>query len=146
MRALPHSCDQGLGIGIDIVAVERVQRLVTEHEGALGGLFTQRELAYCAGKRRRHEHLAARFAAKEAVLKALGTGLARRMRWTDVEVVNERNGRPTVNLAGAVASFAERHGLADLDVSLSHTEDMAIAQAITSWRGRPGEGTPCAST
>jgi holo-[acyl-carrier protein] synthase len=85
--------------------------------------------------------MAARFAAKEAVLKAFGTGISQRMRWTDVEVVNERNGRPKVELTGAVAQFAERHGLAGLDVSLSHTEGIALAQAITSWRGRPGEVT-----
>jgi len=109
-------------------------------------LFTARELEYCRGKRRCYEHMAARFAAKEAVLKAFGTGISQRMRWTDVEVVNERNGRPKVHLAGAVASFAERHGLADLDVSLSHTEGVAVAQALTSWRGRPAEEVPCAST
>ena len=91
--------------------------------------------------------MAARFAAKEAVLKAFGTGISQRMRWTDVEVVNDAGtaGRRCTWLA-PWPSFAERHGLADLDVSLSHTEGLAIAQAITSWRGRPGEGTPCAST
>jgi holo-[acyl-carrier protein] synthase len=133
-------------VGIDAVGVTRLQRVVGEDERRRTTLFTERELAYCSGKRRCYEHMAVRFAAKEAVLKAFGTGISQRMRWTDVEVVNERSGRPTVNLAGAVASFAERHGLADLDVSLSHAEGVAIAQAITSWRGRPGEGSACAST
>ena len=128
-----------------MVGVSRLERLVRNHERSQESLFTQRELDYCRGKRRCYEHMAVRFAAKEAVLKAFGTGISQRMRWTDVEVVNERSGRPTVNLAGAVASFAERHGLADLDVSLSHAEGVAIAQAITSWRGRPGEGAACAS-
>lgn len=128
-----------------MVGVSRLERLVRNHERSQESLFTQRELDYCRGKRRCYEHMAVRFAAKEAVLKAFGTGISQRMRWTDVEVVNEPGGRPIVNLAGAVASFAERHGLADLDVSLSHAEGVAIAQAITSWRGRPGEGAACAS-
>jgi holo-[acyl-carrier protein] synthase len=135
-----------LRIGVDVVGVNRLERLVGNDERRQESLFTRRELDYCRGKRRCYEHMAARFAAKEAVLKAFGTGISQRMRWTDVEVVNAPGGRPVVNLAGAVASFAERHGLAELDVSLSHTEGMAIAQALTSWRGRPGESSPCAST
>ena len=135
-----------LRIGVDVVGVGRLEKLVRGHEKSQETLFTQREIDYCRGKRRCYEHMAARFAAKEAVLKAFGTGISQRMRWTDVEVVNAKNGRPTVNLAGAVAAFAERHGLADLDVSLSHAEGVAIAQAITSWRGRPGESRPSAST
>jgi holo-[acyl-carrier protein] synthase len=77
--------------------------------------------------------MAVRFAAKEAVLKAFGTGISQRMRWTEVEVVNESNGRPRIELGGAVAEFADRHGLSDLDVSLSHTESLALAQAVTLW-------------
>ena len=107
-------------------------------------MFTQHELAYCRGKRRCYEHMAARFAAKEAVLKAFGTGISQRMRWTDVEVVNEASGRPRVRLDGAVAAFAKRHGLQDLDVSLSHTEDLAFAHAVSVWE-QPAED-PCAST
>ena len=105
-------------------------------------VFTAGELEYCRGKRRRYEHMAARFAAKEAVLKAFGTGISQRMRWTDVEVVSESNGRPRIVLDGAVAAYAERHGLRDLDVSLAHTEGLAVAQAITLW----GRGRACAST
>jgi holo-[acyl-carrier protein] synthase len=125
------------------VGVDRVERLVTEHEQALETLFTERELAYCAGKRRRNEHLAARFAAKEAVLKALGTGLVRRMRWTDVEVVNDPSGRPEVRLTGEVAALAERRRLAALEISLAHSAGLAVAEALAVWdRGV----APCAST
>jgi holo-[acyl-carrier protein] synthase len=74
--------------------------------------------------------MAARFAAKEAVLKALGTGKAGRIRWHDVEVVNEESGRPTVRLDGAVAELAERDGVAGVEVSLTHTAELAIAQAV----------------
>ena len=110
-------------------------RLISEQPGILDTLFTARELAYCLGKRRRDEHLAARFAAKEAVLKAFGTGLGQRMRWTDVEIVVELSGRPRVSLHGEVAALAQRRGLTDLDVSLSHTAGLALAQAVAVWEG-----------
>jgi holo-[acyl-carrier protein] synthase len=122
-----------LRVGLDAVGVERLQRLVEGDARRQERLFTTSELEYCRGKRRCYEHMAARFAAKEAVLKAFGTGISQRMRWTDVEVLNERSGRPRVRLGGAVAAFAEQHGLRDLDVSLSHTEGLALAQAVTVW-------------
>jgi holo-[acyl-carrier protein] synthase len=135
--------DLRLRVGVDIVGVERLRSVVRDDERRERRLFTDGELAYCHGKRRRYEHLAARFAAKEAVLKAFGTGISQRMRWTEVEVVNERSGRPRIVLDGAVAEFAERNGLRDLDVSLTHTEELAIAQAVTVWERK--EDT-CAST
>lgn len=119
---------------MDIVDVARIARLLGEQPEIADRLYTARELAYCQGRRRRHEHLAARFAAKEAVLKAFGTGLGQRMRWTDVEIVNEAWGRPRVCLHGEVAAWARRRGLTDLDVSLAHTADLAIAQAVAVWR------------
>jgi len=128
--------------GIDVVGVERLRRLVEDHDDRQREVFTPREIAYCRRKRRQYEHMAARFAAKEAVLKAFGTGISQRMRWTDVEVVSESSGRPRIELEGAVAEFAERHGLRDLDVSLSHTEGLAVAQAVTLWE----RGPACAST
>jgi holo-[acyl-carrier protein] synthase len=133
-------------IGVDVVGVERLQAIVADDEKRQEALFTPRELEYCRGKRRCYEHMAARFAAKEAVLKAFGTGISRRMRWTEVEVVNERSGRPQVVLSGAVAAYAQRHGLTDLDVSLSHTEGLAIAQAVSMWEDLPSAEDQCAST
>ena len=103
---------------------------MTENAGVERLLFTDREVAYCNGKRRRFEHLAARFAAKEAVLKTIGTGLGSRMRWTDVEVVRGPAGRPEIRLLGAVATAASRRGIDTIDVSLSHTQDYAVAQAV----------------
>jgi holo-[acyl-carrier protein] synthase len=126
-------------VGVDAVGVERLEGVLGGREERQEKLFTAAELDYCRGKRRCYEHLAARFAAKEAVLKAFGTGLGRRMRWTDVEVVNDHRGRPEVRLSGAVASFAERHGLRDLDVSLTHTEGLALAHAVTLWDPRAAE-------
>jgi holo-[acyl-carrier protein] synthase len=138
-------------VGVDAVKVQRLARLVEDHPSSYGEIFTAGELDYCRTKRRCHEHLAARFAAKEAVLKAFGTGISQRMRWTDVEVIRDSSGRPHVKLGGAVESFAQRHGLADLDVSLTHTEDLAIAHAVSMWaspeehqdRG-PGDALPSA--
>lgn len=122
--------------GVDLVEVERVERLIEKHARAAESLFTPRELEYCRGRARCYEHMAARFAAKEAVLKAFGTGLRERMHWTDVEIVNEADsGRPSVRLGGAVASFAKRHGLKEIDVSLAHTKGLALAQVVSVWEG-----------
>lgn len=121
-------------VGIDLVSASRVERLLAEHPGAIEELFTPAEIAYCASKRRRHEHLAGRFAAKEAVLKALGRGLGRSMRWTDVEIVSSATGRPRVKLHGAVATAARRLGVLEVDVSLSHSEGLAIASAVALTR------------
>lgn len=110
-------------------------RLATENPGIRDEIFTARELRYCLGKRRAFEHMAARFAAKEAVLKALGSGLGQRMRWTDVEIVTSVLGRPRVELHGEVADWARRRRLAQVDVSLSHTRALAVAQAVVVWEG-----------
>ncbi len=117
-------------VGVDLVDVERLERLLGANPGAADELFTVAEQAYCEGKRRRIEHLAARFAAKEAVLKAFGTGLGQRMRWTDVEIVNTPLGRPTVRLDGAVAARARERGVSEVEVSLTHTAGLAMAQAV----------------
>lgn len=131
MAGLP---ERRLRVGVDILHVERMERLLTEDPRIMDTLFTPREQAYCHAKRRRFDHLAARFCAKEAVLKAFGTGLGQRMRWTDVEIVNQRGGRPEVRLEGEVAAFAASRGLADLDVSMSHSGGFAMAHAVTAWQ------------
>lgn len=99
-------------------------------------IFTETEISYCNARRRAMQHYAARFAAKEAVMKAFGTGLANGVQWTDVEVINAYNGRPHVVLHGAAAALGERRGLRTLEVSLSHTTDLAIAQAVAVFEGR----------
>jgi holo-[acyl-carrier protein] synthase len=127
--------------GVDLVAVERLERLVGRYERAAEALFTPGELEYCRARASSYDHLAARFAAKEAVLKAFGTGKSGRMRWTDVEVVTEPDGgRPAVRLSGAVASFAEQHGLREIDVSLSHTGGLALAMVVSVWDDPPYSG------
>jgi len=134
-----------LRVGVDVVGVERLRRLLCEHADRHEELFTAAELAYCRGKRRRYEHLAARFAAKEAVLKAFGTGVSRSMRFTEVEVLNEPGGRPRVRLLGSAARFAERRGLSQIDLSLSHAEGIALAQVVSVWRRPALAGAPAGS-
>jgi holo-[acyl-carrier protein] synthase len=130
-----------VGVGVDLVGVDRVERLVTDNPDILHTLFTDRELAYCQSKRRCYDHMAARFAGKEAVLKAFGTGLGQRMRWTDVEIVNDALGKPRVHLHGEVAAWAERRGVTSpaqvLDISLSHSAGLAVAQAVAVWAAPP---------
>ena len=119
-----------LRVGADLVEIGRVARLVTRHENAEERLFTEGERAYCRDRARRHEHLAARWAAKEAVGKALGTGVGGKVAWTDVEVVTEADGRPRIRLHGEASRWAERHGLTQLEVSLSHTGELALAYVV----------------
>ncbi len=130
-------------VGVDLIGADRVARLAQDNPGILETLFTSRELAACSKKRRPYEHLAARFAAKEAVLKAFGTGLAERMQWTEVEIVNGMRGRPLVQLHGEVATWAQQLGLSGVEVSLSHSGGMAIAQAVAVMGKAEGQ---CGST
>lgn len=120
-----------IGHGVDIVAVPRVRRLLDRHgDRFLCRCFTPGERAYAAGRRRQPEHLAARFAAKEAVLKALGTGMAAGIAWTDIEVATEASGRPAIALAGEAARMAHARGIRRWSLSLSHAGDYAIASVL----------------
>lgn len=130
-----------VGVGVDLVAVDRIRRLLRDNPQAEADMFTEVERGYCHARRDPYPHLAARFAAKESVLKALGTGLGPRMRWTDVGVVNAPLGRPSVTLTGEASAVARAQGVASVEISLSHTGDYAIAQAVLVL-----EGPPCAST
>lgn len=131
-----RATDVSVRVGIDLVCIARLERLLDDHDAARQDVFTERELDYCQRKRRCADHLAARFAAKEAVLKALGTGMTGGARWTDVEVLNTQNGRPTVQLHGRVATRAERRGLCELDLSLSHSGGLAVASVVSLWAKR----------
>ncbi len=118
-----------MGIGIDIVEVGRIQQLAEEHEAFLTRVYTEAEIRYCSKKKNSHQHFAARFAAKESVLKALGVGWARDIKWTDIEVVNDALGRPRINTYGEVKRLAEEKHIREILVSLSHTSGYAIAAA-----------------
>lgn len=122
-----------IGHGIDLVHVERIARLRDEHGGRfLERCFTPGERAHAGDGPRRDEHLAARFAAKEAVLKALGTGWSQGIGWTDVEVVTDSQGCPGVRLHAHAGRVAESRGVTGWSLSLSHTGGLAIASAIAT--------------
>jgi holo-[acyl-carrier protein] synthase len=116
-------------VGVDIVEIERVGRLVAEHgERFLNRVFTPAEVAFCRG---RVPTLAARFAAKEAVLKALGTGL-QGIAWHEVEVLPDPLGKPLVHLHGRAQARADHLGLTHFAISLSHSRDFAVAFVVAS--------------
>ncbi|MDG4864657.1 holo-ACP synthase [Streptomyces sp. T-3] len=117
-----------IAVGVDLVRVARVRRLLEDNPAAEREIFTERERDYCACRRDRYIHLAARFAAKEATFKALGTGVGPGCRWTDVEVVNTRLGRPTLRLTGGATRTTET--VSSAEISLSHTGDYAIASVV----------------
>lgn len=117
--------------GIDMVDCDRIRQAVEKHgDRFLQRVFTRAELDYCLGKKRQTEHLAGRFAAKEAVLKLLGTGWQKGIAWTDVEVRNAPSGQPHVTLSGRCRRIAEELGLGAILISISHIETHAIASAI----------------
>ena len=113
--------------GIDILEIERIRRVAERYgERFYRRLYTEGEIAYCRG---RAPQLASRFAAKEAVMKALGTG-ARGVHWTDIEVVRGRGQAPRIELHGTALARAERLGLSQLALSLSHSKDYAVASVV----------------
>jgi holo-[acyl-carrier protein] synthase len=123
---------QIIGHGIDIVETARVAKMLEDHgERFLRRCFTEGEQAYCAGNpARQAEHLAGRFAAKEAILKVLGTGWSGGIAWTDAEVVREASGKPRVVLHGRCAQVAGELGITGWHLSISHTGAYATASAI----------------
>jgi holo-[acyl-carrier protein] synthase len=117
--------------GIDMVDCSRLREMIDRHgQKFLDRIFTKAEQKYCRGKKRAIEHLAGRFAAKEAVLKVLGTGWRNGITWTDVEVRNRPSGQPCVRLSGRCRTIADELGLASVLISISHIGTHAIASAI----------------
>ena len=119
------------GIGVDHVDIERLRK-VLERQGArfLDRVFTPAEQEYCRAHRDPAPHYAARFAAKEALFKALGTGWARGVRWVDAEVLRERKMAPRLQLHGVAAKFGHELGVRAVHLSLSHSDTAAIALVV----------------
>ena len=129
-----------LGHGVDMIACGRLQEAIDRHgQRFIERVFTPAEIEYCHPKRRRIEHFAGRFAAKEAVLKLLGTGWRSGINWTDIEIRNLPSGQPTVTLKGRCREIADQLGVRDIVVSISHIETHAIASAIGSVESPPAE-------
>jgi len=118
-------------MGVDIAEVERIRAAIERHgEAFLKRVYTADERAYCEGFRNKYERYAGRFAAKEAGMKALGTGWRRGVRWVDFEVMRELSGRPTIRLDGEAKKIADGMGVKRIALSITHTESQALAQVI----------------
>ncbi|MFA5383096.1 MAG: holo-ACP synthase [Eubacteriales bacterium] len=119
------------GIGADIIEIERLRILAEKYPGKfLNKIFTQGEVAYCNLRKNPFPSFAARFAAKEAVLKALGTGLAFGIRWRDVEIVTEIDQAPKISLHNKAVEIAVEKGIGKVLISISHDRDKALAFAL----------------
>lgn len=119
------------GIGIDIVEVARITAAIERHgDSFLNRLFTPAERDYCESRRSPFPHFAARFAAKEAVAKALGTGIGANAGWRDLEVIRHPDAAPGIRLLGPAAAFARSRGIDSIHLSISHTREYAAANAV----------------
>lgn len=120
-----------VGLGTDVAEIDRVQAAIERHGHAfLERVFTEVEIRYCERHKAKYERYAARFAAKEAAMKALGTGWRKGVRWRDIEVRNETSGKPTVHLTGNAEECAARLGARRFHLSITHSGNMALAQVI----------------
>ncbi|AMV39750.1 holo-ACP synthase [Planctomyces sp. SH-PL62] len=127
-----------IGIGTDIVECPRIGGMIERHgELFLRRIYTDREIRACQARRRPIEHFAARWAAKEAVFKALGTGPSEGVAWTDVEIRGEARGSCRVLVAGAAKDVARRRGVGDVLVSMAHCRTYATAYATAVARPDP---------
>jgi holo-[acyl-carrier protein] synthase len=120
-----------IGMGVDIAEVERIRGAIERYgEVFLRRIYTTREREYCERFKNKYERYAGRFAAKEAAMKALGTGWRRGVKWVDFEVMRELGGRPTIALGGEAKKIAEQIGVKRISISITHTAAQALAQVI----------------
>jgi holo-[acyl-carrier protein] synthase len=117
--------------GIDLVDCPRIEQMVQRHgERFVKRVFTAAERAYAEANKNEIEKLAGRFAAKEAILKLMGTGWRGKIAWTDIEIINNAAGQPEVTLSGEVKKIADGLGIKHISVSITHTANFAIASAV----------------
>jgi holo-[acyl-carrier protein] synthase len=117
-------------VGVDVIEIERIRRALERYPGFRERCFTEAERAYCDSRPNPPQHYAARFAGKEAVGKALGFGVARAFAWRDVEIAGRP--KPAVRLSGRAGAWAERVGAHAIDLSMSHSRELAIATAVVA--------------
>jgi len=124
-----------IGIGTDIVECLRIAQMIERHgELFISRVYTAQEIEYCSARKAATQHYAGRWAAKEAVLKAMGTGWAQGIRWRDIEVYNEPGGKPIIRLGGGARETCEQLGVAEMLISISHSRTHATAFAIATGR------------
>ncbi len=117
--------------GIDLVDCPRIEQMITKHgRHFLERVFTETEQKQAEKIKNRTERLAGRFAAKEAVLKMMGTGWRGKIAWTDIEIVNDKLGKPTVSISGEVKKIADELGISQISLSISHTANFVMASAV----------------
>lgn len=120
-----------VGTGVDLAEVPRIRKAIERYgERFIERIFTPREIAYVERKANRFERYAGRFAAKEAGMKAIGTGWRRGVRWRDFEVANLPSGKPTLLLHGEAAQIADRMGVKSISLSVTHTAELGMAHVI----------------
>lgn len=120
-----------VGLGTDIIEIVRIGQMIERHgEQFLQRVYTEDEIRYCQRRKECYQHYAGRWAAKEAVMKTLGTGWTRGIGWQDIEVCTKRSGQPTINIRGSARDFAEKIGINEVLVSISHCRAYAMATAI----------------
>jgi holo-[acyl-carrier protein] synthase len=117
-------------VGVDLIEIERVKRALERYPSFRDRCFTEAERAYCDSRPNPAQHYAARFAGKEAVGKAIGFGIARAFAWRDVEIAGRP--KPGVQLSGRVAAWAERVGAGSLDLSMTHSRELAAAVCVAA--------------
>jgi holo-[acyl-carrier protein] synthase len=115
------------GTGIDIIEVDRVENQISKSDGFRETIFTGREIGYCESKKNKSQHYAARFAAKEAFFKAMGTGWRDGMAFIEIEILNDELGKPEVVLHGKTKEVSEKQGIKNIHVSLSHIKNLVTA-------------------
>ncbi len=118
------------GVGVDIIEVARVEDKLTRTPGLKEKIYTPVEIAYCESKKFPFQHYAARFAAKEAFMKALGTGWARGVKFSEIEVRNLESGQPVIEVYGRAKELCEEEGITGFYVSLSHLKTTAVATVV----------------
>ena len=129
-----------VGIGLDLVKIDRIRAIAERWQARfLDRLYTEAERRYCLARPTPYASFAGRFAAKEAVLKALGTGWTDGISWHDIQVLNDRAGRPHATVSGRVKTLMQRAGVTEIHLSLSHDTDYAVAEAVLT-RDRQARG------
>ena len=132
-----------IGIGTDITECLRIARMIERHgEMFISRVYTPEEIKYCQSRKQATQHFTGRWAAKEAILKALGTGWRRGISWRDVEVRNEPGGKPVVAVRGGVKDVVEQLGVAKIQVSISHCRSHAVAFAIAVGKAKGAQVGP----
>lgn len=118
------------GIGVDLIEVERVKKAILANDTFLTKIYGSQEIAKCQSTNNRFQCFAARFAGKEAFMKALGTGWSKGLKWTEVEILNDKEGKPVLTLSGKAKEMIEELNITRLNISLSHIANVASAIVV----------------